>query len=64
MKQKERHFVYEGMAMLVAGMFGAFAVPTLLSTRDSVVAVCGGILFIGWLCWFAFWLYRINGRLG
>jgi heme A synthase len=60
MKAKERHLIYELIAIGLAGLFGAMVVPTLLSERDSLAVLCGAILMLGWLGWVAYYLYRAN----
>jgi heme A synthase len=61
MTQQQRHLAYEGAAITVAGIFGVYVVPTLLSERDSMTVVAGGFLLLGWLAWTAWLLYRIMG---
>jgi uncharacterized membrane protein len=58
--RKERTAVYEGGAIAFVAVFGAFVIPALVSVRDSVVAVAGGMLFIGWLIWLAYFVYRMR----
>lgn len=58
MTKKERHLVYEVIAIGVAGLLGAFAVPAMLSERNSITVVCGGLLLLGWLGWLAYFAYR------
>lgn len=55
MTQKQRRLVYEAIAIGAAGLLMAFVVPTLVSERNSIAAVCGGllvILLVGWVAWF------------
>lgn len=61
MTRKERSFVIEGMAVLIGGLFGSVAVPTLISAHDSVALLAAIGLLLGWICWVAYFLYRING---
>ena len=58
--KKERAAVYEAIALGFAALFGAFVIPALISVRDSVVTVAGGMLFIGWLIWLAYFVYRMR----
>lgn len=60
MTRRDRHRVYEGAAILIAGVFGLFAVPALLSAHDSIALICGTALFAGWLGWIAYFAYRIE----
>lgn len=60
MRQKERHFAYEGAAIVLAGIFGAMTVPSLMSVRDSFAVICGAALMLGWLCWLGYFTYRLR----
>lgn len=58
MTQKQRRLVYEVIAIGAAGILGAFAVPALLSDRNSVSTLAGFLLLLGWGGWLAWYLYR------
>lgn len=40
MPRKQRHFVYEMVAILAALFFGVFTVPTLINAHDSIALMC------------------------
>lgn len=62
MTRKQRRALYEGVAILIAGFFGIFAVSSLISAHDSIALLCGVGLFVGWLSWVAYFAYR-SGRI-
>ncbi|EJU12400.1 hypothetical protein LH128_14062 [Sphingomonas sp. LH128] len=62
MTQRERRAVYEGAAILLAGFFGVFAIPALISAHDTIALVCGVALFAGWIGWVTYFAYR-SGRI-
>jgi hypothetical protein len=64
MTRKQRHLVYELVAIIAAGLMGVFAVPALFNAHDSVALLAGGILIIGWFAWMAFYLYRLTTSKG
>jgi hypothetical protein len=60
--KRERHLIYEGIAFGFTGLFGAFVIPELMSVRNSIAVVCGGLLFIGWLIWGSYFIYRAASK--
>lgn len=60
MTKKQRHLIYELVAIGFAGIFGVFTIPALLSARDSIAVVCAGLLLIGWAIWLGYFIYRAN----
>jgi L-lactate permease len=60
MTSKQRHLVYEAIAMSVAGILGAFSVPMMLNERNSVSVVTAGLLILGWVIWVAYFIYRAS----
>jgi len=58
MTKKERHALYEGGAIIVAGVAGVFTVPELLNAHNSNLGLAAGLLFVGWLLWVAYFIYR------
>jgi hypothetical protein len=62
MRRKERHLLYEAVALCVAGLFGAFAVPELVNAHNTVAAFSAFFLFLGWVAWFVFFLIRATNR--
>lgn len=59
MSRRERAIVHEGLALAFVSLFAAFAVPTLISARDSVVAVAGVMLLMVWLGWGGWYFFRL-----
>lgn len=62
MKRNERHLIYEAIALMFFTVMGIFVVPTLVSERNSITAVAGGMLLFGWLVWMGYFVYRIGDR--
>lgn len=60
MTRKQRAATMECVAICAAAMLLAFVIPTLVSVRDGVVALCGALLGLGWLGWTGWFLYRMN----
>jgi heme A synthase len=60
MTVKQRHLIYEAIAIGVAGIFGAFSVPFMLNERNSISVVAGAMLLLGWVIWVAYFIYRAN----
>lgn len=58
MTKKQRHAIYEGVAIILAGFGGMFTVPELMNAHQSNALLAAGILFVGWLTWLAYFLYR------
>ena len=62
MTQKQRRMVYEAIAIGAAGLLLAFVVPTLVSERNSIAAISGGLLaliLVGWASWFFYRASRL-----
>lgn len=59
MTRNERRLVAEGTAITVAGLFGVYLVPFLISAHDSLALLAGVCLALGWVGWTAFYAYRI-----
>lgn len=60
MTKKLRNMVIEGSGLMAIGLMLAFTIPTLISTRDSVVAVVGGLMAIGYIYWVVAFFYRLR----
>jgi hypothetical protein len=60
MTSRQRQWIHEALAITVAGIFGLFAVPTLISAHDSVALLCAVVLLGGWVGWVTYFVYRIN----
>jgi heme A synthase len=60
MTAKQRAAIYEGAAITVAGLLGMFAVPELLNEHDSLAALAAAVLYLGWLVWLAYYVYRMR----
>lgn len=58
MTKKQRHAIYEMIAIILAGLGGVLAVPELMNAHDSNAALAAGLLFLGWLTWVIYFIYR------
>lgn len=63
MTRKQRALVREGGAISLAGVFGAFAIPTLISAHDTVALLAGFFLLLGWAGWAAYFFYRLEREI-
>ena len=50
MNKKEKQ-TFEVAVAVGCGGAGIFVIPTLISTRDSLVSAAGVILLIAWIVW-------------
>jgi len=58
MKQVDRHAVYEGVALCLAGFGVALAVPALMNAHDSIAVIAAFFLILAWAGWGSFFVYR------
>lgn len=60
MKQKERHSIYELIAIAISGFAIALTVPALMNAHDTVALLAAGLLSAAWAGWIVFFFYRMN----
>lgn len=60
MNRKLRHLLYELFIMMVNGLALAFIIPPLINAHESMALLAAGMLFLGFLGWIAFFLYRLE----
>lgn len=60
MTRKYRKFIQEGGGILLSGVAGAFAIPTLVSAHDTVALFAAALLALAWAVWLGHFLVRIS----
>lgn len=60
MTRKQRHAIYELIAITVSGFGLAFSIPALVSAHDSVALLAALLLAVAWMGWIAYFVYRIH----
>lgn len=63
MPRKQRHLVYEMMAIFLATFFGIFTVPALINTHDTIALVCAVGLLMIWSTWGLYFFYRLSKEI-
>lgn len=63
MTRKERHFIYEAGAILLAAFFGLFTVPALINAHDTVALAAAAGLIGVWVLWVLFFAYRFSREI-
>jgi len=63
MTRKQRHLIYEAVAILLATFFGLFTTPALINAHETIALVCAIGLLAVWGVWIAYFLYRLSKEI-